>query len=384
MRPDGLTILFSGMMAGDPHQGGATWAVLQYLLGFKELGHDVYFIEPIRRKELRPPATQLSESENARYFNDVVRDFALEGRAGLLLTGTSETVGLSYHEMQQISGRADVLFNVSGMLEDDRLIANIPTRVYLDLDPAFVQIWAAEYGIDMRFDAHNQFVTIGQQIGERGCDVPTCDLEWRKTNQPVVLSEWPVGGPIARDAFTTIGNWRAYGSTERDGVFYGQKVHSTRDLIDLPTRTTEQFAAAFAIYPGDDKDIADLRRNDWNLLEPRTVAGTPREYRRFVQGSKAELGIAKSGYVKSRCGWFSDRSACYLASGRPVVAQETGFSRHLPTGEGLLAFATADQAAACVESVRRDYDTHSRASRRIAEDVFDSKKVLPRLLEAVL
>lgn len=372
------------MIAGDPHQGGATWAVLQYLLGFRKLGHDVYFIEPIQNKAIQPTSSDLVGSDNAKYFSNVARDFVLNGKAGLLRAGTNETVGLTYAEMQRISAKADVLFNVSGLLEDEQLISRIPKRVYLDLDPAFNQLWSEEYGIDMRFDAHNRFVTIGHQIGEEGCDIPTCGRDWIKTNQPIVLSEWPVADQVERDAFTTVGNWRAYGSAERNGVFYGQKAHSTRELMELPKRSREKFAGAFAIYPGDDKDIADLRSNNWNLLDPAEVAGTPDDYRRFIRGSKGELGIAKSGYVKSGCGWFSDRSACYLASGRPVVAQETGFSRHLPTGEGLLAFSSADEAAASVEEVTRNYERHSRASRKIAEELFDSDKVLSRLLESVL
>ena len=371
-------------MAGDPHQGGATWAVLQYLLGFRKLGHEVYFIEPVQKKAVRPTSSNLAGSVNAKYFAKVAREFGLEGKAGLLLPDTTETVGISYDEMQRLAAQADVLFNVSGLLEDKRLISQIPSRVYLDLDPAFNQLWSEQYGIDMRFDAHNRFVTIGHEIGEEGCDIPTCGREWIKTNQPIVLSEWPVADQVERDAFTTVGNWRAYGSAERNGVFYGQKAHSTRELMELPKRTRAKIAGAFAIYPGDDKDIADLKANNWDLLDPAAVAGTPADYRQFIRGSKGELGIAKSGYVKSRCGWFSDRSACYLASGRPVVAQETGFSRHLPTGQGLLAFSSADEAAACVEEVTRDYERHSRASRAIAEELFDSDKVLSRLLDAVL
>jgi hypothetical protein len=383
MQTGKLTILFSGMIASDPHQGGATWAVLQYLLGFRKLGHDVYFVEPVAGKSLRPSGTPLADSTNAKYFEQVVREFDFADHSALLLEGTTETVGLDYSAITKAAGRADILLNVSGMLTDARLISNIPKRVYLDLDPAFIQLWSDEYGIDMRFEAHNRFVTIGQSIGEPECDIPTCGYDWIKTLQPIVLSEWPVADEIERDVFTTVGNWRAYGSAERDGVFYGQKAHSLRTIIDLPKRTSEEFALAMTIHPGDEKDLSALKENGWTLLDPTTLADSPDSYRRFVQGSRGELGVAKSGYVKSNCGWFSDRSICYLASGRPVLAQETGFSRHLPTGEGLFGCSNAEELAQGAEAVRRDYQRHSKAGRALAEEFFDSNKVLPRLIEEV-
>ena len=379
-----LKIVFSGMIAADPHQGGATWAVLQYLLGFRALGHDVCLIEPVRRKALRPSQAVLGDTENAAYFREVVEQYGLTDHAALLLEGSTETVGLSYESLRKITENADILFNVSGMLQDECLLAGIARRVYLDLDPTFIQLWAAEYGIDMSFDAHNHFVTIGQEIGQPECDVPTCGRDWKTTHQPVVLSEWPVAEQIEHDAFTSIGNWRAYGSAESKGVFYGQKAHSVRDFMDLPSRTEENIILALAIYAGDEKDIDALAANGWACLDPRQVAGTPSDYRTFIQRSKAELGIAKHGYVQSQCGWFSDRSVCYLASGRPVVAQDTGFSRRLPLGEGLLSFSTSEEAASAIDRVRSDYSRHSAAARSIAEDIFDSNKVLPRLLEEVM
>jgi glycosyltransferase involved in cell wall biosynthesis len=276
---------------------------------------------------------------------------------------------------------ADVLVNVSGMLADERVLEQVPVRVYLDLDPAFNQLWHAVDGIDMRFGAHTHFVTVGQSIGSPDCPVPTCGLEWLPTLQPVVLERWPYANGVVHDAATTVGNWRGYGSVEHDGVFYGQKAHSLRQLLDLPARTREQLLLALAIHPAETPDLEALAAARWELLDPADVAATPEDYQAFVQGSKAELGIAKSGYVLSRCGWFSDRSACYLASGRPVVAQDTGFPRHLPTGEGLLAFSTVDEAAAALDEVGADYERHRRAARALAEEHFDSDRVLTSLLE---
>lgn len=378
-----LTILLSGMIAGVPHQGGATWAVLQYLLGFSRLGHDVYFVEPVAGSALQPEGTRLARSTNAAYFRRVVRDFGLAENSALLLAGTRQTVGLPYARLREAAERADVLLNIAGMLADPSLASGAGARVYLDLDPAFTQLWHAAENIDMRFDGHTHFVTVGQHVGRPGCVVPSCGRDWLTTLQPVVLEHWPLRESIAYDALTTVANWRGYGSVEYLGRFYGQKAHSLRRLIELPTLTDEKFILALAIHPGEHDDLASLSRNKWNLLAPSRVTSTPADYRRFVQGSKAEFGFAKSGYVDSRCGWFSDRSVCYLASGRPVIAQETGFSDYLPTGHGLFAFESAREAVEHIRNMNADYDSHARASRRIAAEYFDSDKVLARLLARI-
>ena len=375
-----LTILLSGRIAAVPYQGGATWAVLQYLLGFKRLGHDVYFVEPVGEAALRPADTSLARSTNAAYFGRVMAEFGLEGTSALLLAGTRQTVGLPYDRLHEIARRADVLVNISGLLADEALTENIPLRAYLDLDPAFTQLWQAVEGINMRFADHNHFVTVGQAIGQPGCDVPTCGLEWITTSQPVVLERWSAARHITHDALTTIANWRGYGSIEHGGALYGQKAHSLRQFFSLPTLTEEKFVLALAIHPEERKDLAALRDNGWRLTDPARVAHTPASYQRFVQGSKAEFGIAKSGYVAARCGWFSDRSACYLASGRPVIAQETGFGRFLPVGAGLFAFQTIEEVLASLEALNGDYDRHARAARAVAEEYFDSDRVLNRLL----
>jgi hypothetical protein len=378
-----LKIVFSGMIAGDPHQGGATWAVLQYVLGLLALGHDVALVEPLAAKALQPARGSLQDSTNAAYFRQIIGEFELADRAALLLDGSRQTVGLSYEQVQEIAQRADVLINVSGMLTDRELIAPIPIKVYLDLDPAFIQLWQAVQGIDMRLESHTHFVTVGLAIGSPTCVVPTCGRNWITTLQPISLKHWPRAGEIRHHALTTIGNWRGYGSIEYNGDFYGQKAHSLRELIALPQRTDEKFFLAMAIHPDEQSDLRALSENGWRLVDPQEVAGSPARYRNFIQRSKGEFGIAKSGYVKSKCGWFSDRSVCYLASGRPVIAQDTGFSRYLPTGEGLFAFTTMEEAVECIAAMNEDYGRHSTAARRLAEARFGSEKVLTNLLQRV-
>lgn len=326
--------------------------MLQYALGLERLGHEVFVVQPI---EDESPQT-------GAYFDRIVSAFRL--RAALRRRG---------QPCPFVSG-AEVLINISGMLRDLEF-ESIPIRVYLDLDPVFNQLWHLQ-GIDAGLDGHTHYATVGVRV-------PGCGLEWTPTLPPVVLERWPPAGDIEHDALTTVGNWRSYGPIEHDGVRYGQRAHSLRRFLDLPQRSGRRFELALDIHPGETRDLQALAQHGWHLLDPHTVAGTPSAYSDFLRGSWAELGVAKEGYVVSQCGWFSDRSACYLASGRPVLAQDTGFSDRLPTGAGLFAFGTTDDAVASIDALQRDYGRHARAARAIAEEFLDSDRVLRRLLEEV-
>jgi hypothetical protein len=367
-------VIVSGMIAATPWQGGATWAVLQYLLGLQRLGCEVHFVEPVAGHAPAPDAVA--------YVRDVMDRFGLAGRWALI-PASGEPIGLSHDQIGDVARSADVLLSVAGMLEDGDIMERVPVRVYLDLDPAFTQLWNDAEGVDMRLGGHTHFVTVADAIGEPTNTIPTCGREWLPTLPPVVLDEWPVANELTRDALTTVGHWRSYGTIHHDGVQYGQKVHSLRPLIDLPRRTRSRFELALAIHPDESGDLAALAEHGWTLVDPAKVARSPDDYHRFAQGSWAEFGLAKSGYAVSDSGWFSDRSACYLASGRPVIAQDTGFARRLPTGEGLFAFATADDVLAGIDALRADYERHRRAAREIAVAYLDSDQVLASLLERV-
>ncbi len=367
-----LKILFGGMVAGDPQQGGATWAILQYVLGLRELGHEVLLVEPVSREQLAGDPRILP------YFESLA---LLEGGAALWDGATGSVGGLATEQVLDFAAEADLLVNVSGMLRDERLLGSAPVRAFLDLDPGFNQVWQ-ETGSKMGFDLHTHFLTVGQRLGGADCAVPNCGRNWLSTLPPVVLRHWPkIEMPPRGDAYTSVGHWRSYGSIEHGGVHYGQRAHSLRRLIDLPRRSVARFLLALGIHPDEKNDLEALAANGWELVDPHQVAGSPSSYAEFVRGSRGELCVAKSGYVDSRSGWFSDRSACYLASGRPVVAQETGFSSALPTGEGLLAFATVAEAATAIKAIEADPARHEKAARELAEEHLDSAKVLPRMLD---
>ena len=378
-----LTIVIGGQIASIPFQGGATWAVLQYVLGLRELGHQVYFVEQVPDQFLAPPGTDLTHSRNALYFRSVVHDFSLGNSSALVNFHRREAVGMEYSSVLGIARRADLLINLSGHLPAEPWFHLVPIRVYLDLDPLFTQLWKEVEQIDMHFAGHTHFATVGMAVGSANCLVPTCGLQWIRTWQPIVLSRWPSSNRVSRNAATTVANWRSYGSLHHEGVFYGQKVHSWRAFMNLPLLSNWRFAAALSIDPTEADDLAALRRNRWELIDPEEVVSTPQQYWEFIQGSMAELAIVKSGYAVSRCGWFSERSECYTASGKPVVAQATGFEQYLPCGKGVFAFADSEQAVEALKAIEADYSLHSRAARTIAEEFFDSRKVLERLLAQV-
>lgn len=378
-----LNIILSGMLARVPRQGGAAWAVLQYLFGLRRLGHRVHLIEAMPGEAITPGTANFQGSDNAAYFRDIGKNFELGRELTLLNTDTKETIGRDYAELVRLAKQSDVLINISGLLRDAALTQPVPVRVYLDLDPAFTQLWHAVQGIDVGFGGHTHFVTIGTALGQPVCPIPDCGIPWITTLQPIALEHWPASGSFSHDALTTVANWRGYGSVEHGGVFYGQKAHSLRPFFSLPQHCGENFTLALAIHEDERADLEKLDEHGWNRVDPSAVADTPAAFQRFVQRSKAEFGFAKSGYVESRCGWFSDRSICYLASGRPVIAQETGFSAYLPVGNGLFAYTTAADVLAAIEQINSDYAHHSAAARALAEAHFDSAKVLTRLLRRI-
>lgn len=336
-------MVLAGNAAGRERAGGHLWALAQWALGLEAAGV---------RTTVAPARTA-----------DALRPIAPFGAA------------------DADAAPAGVL-NVMGFLERDALAAEGP-RVFLDIDPGYPQMWH-ELGLADLLAGHDRYVTVGANVGRAGCAIPDCGLEWIHTPPPVALGAWtpaPAGGPEAR-AFTSVATWRnPYGTVSFGGTTYGSRVHELRRFLELPRLVEAEFELALDIDAAETRDLAALERNGWRLVDPRRVAGTPQAYRDYIRGSRAELCVAQQMYVATRSGWLSDRSVCYLASGKPVLAQDTGLGDHYPVGEGLLTFSTLEEAAAGVEEIERDYARHSAAARALAEDCFDARIVLGRLLD---
>jgi hypothetical protein len=334
-RADWMSVVLAAHVGQRARAGGHRSAIWQWVRGLRDLGHEVTFV-------------------------DADRDDALDlGR--------------------RACRRAELVLNVMGALPR-ALVGGDAMWAFVDIDPGYPQMWH-ELGLADMFAGHDRFVTVGLNIGREECSIPTCDLDWITTPPPIALEEWPVAGaPGAR--FTTVATWRnPYGTVEFDGVTYGSRVHEFRRFIDLPALLDVEFELALDIDEAEVSDASALRRSGWALVDPHTVAATPETYRRFIQRSRAEICVAQNMYVRTRGGWLSDRSLCYLASGRPVLAQDTGFSEECPVGEGLLSFATLAEAAAGVLEIEADYQRHSRAARALAEEYFDAELVLSDLLD---
>jgi hypothetical protein len=374
------TIAVAGSVAQRPGRGGHAWVFLNYLLGLRDLGHEVIFIDRLTSEMVQSGCADIGRSREARWLGHVMASGGFGERYFLLEEGSGNGQAGSRRALLKRLRRTDLLINVNGFLGDAELLAAPEVTAFLDIDPAIQQMWQ-DLGLTELFAGHDVYFTVGENIGRPCCAVPTCGLEWIATRPPVVIGEWPATTRGLR--FTTVASWRGpYGPIEYRGETYGLRVHEFRPLAELACEVDADLAIALDIDAEDRPDADSLRDAGWQLLDPFEVAGDPTAYRSFIQGSEAELSIAKNVYVESRCGWFSDRSACYLASGRPVVAQETGYCENLPTGTGLVSFTDREGAVEAIAEVRRDWPMHSRAARQIAEEHFDARRVLTEMLDA--
>jgi hypothetical protein len=376
----GESIVIAGSLAQRPQAGGHSWVFLQYLLGFRRLGWEVLFVDWLEPAMCSGP---VERSTNAAYARSVMERFGLGDDFSLLDRSSGlAAAGLAREEVLRRARGSTFLLNVMGYLDDEEILAAVPRRVFLDIDPGFGQMWR-ELGLADPFRGHDDFVTIGENIGRPGCSIPTCDLDWITTRPPVVLEHWP-RGKGSDGSFTSVVTWRGdFDSVEYGGKTYGLRAHEFRKYLQLPGRSGRRFELALDIHADESRDLALLEENGWHLVDPVRAAGDPDRYRAYVAGSLGELMVAKGMYVETHGGWFSDRSACYLACGGPVLAQDTGIDDLYPVGEGLLTFRTLEQALTGVESICADYNGHSSAARAIAEEYFDSDKVLTRLLGAL-
>jgi hypothetical protein len=378
----GELVVVAGSVAQRPGRGGHAWVFLQYLLGFRRLGHRVLFLDRLAT-EMLSPGRDLPGGAEVEWLRETMAGHGLESDYCLLLEGegAGESVGLTRAEALERLRGATLLLDVMGFLEDEEMLAAAPRKAYLDIDPGFPQMWQ-ELGLHRSFGDHDAYATVGLRVGKEGSEVPTCGVEWFPTAQPVVLEEWPVTPPGR--AYTSVGSWRGpFEPIEFQGERYGLRAHQLRRFARLPAEAEVPLELALDIDEADHGDAELLREGGWGLVSPGQVAATPDDYRRYVQNSRGEVGVAKDIYVRSRGGWLSDRSLCYLASGKPVLAQATGFELEVETGTGLLAFAEPEEARAGLEEIERDHPRHSAAARELARERFGSDRVLVELLEAL-
>jgi hypothetical protein len=386
---DRLNIIVAGLIGQYPI-GGVTWDYIQYVLGLRDLGHDVTYVEDSEQWPYNPSENGSGREAiyNAEYLERVMTRFGLGDRWAYRFPGgslpTGETFperwyGLSDARRRHAIARADLLINVSSGIGDPNRYRHIPRLAYVDTDPVFTQIRAVQDGLfRAHLDTHDLLFTYGECPTEA---VPVTGHVWRPLRKPIALNEW---NPAAarRDVFTTVMNWTSYGDVRWNGRSYGQKDTEFLRFIDLPpmvSPTVLELAIGFGITRRAPRDLLLLK--GWRLVDPRQCCAGLDDYRQYVESSKGEWTVAKHAYVEGRSGWFSGRTACYLAAGRPVVVQDTGFAPVLPVGEGILAFASLDEAAAGIREIESDWPRHARAARAIAEEYFDSRKIVRRLVE---
>jgi hypothetical protein len=354
-------------------RGGHAMHVLQILEGLRRLGHDVLFVEYLDE----PPAPAARS-----WFDAIVRDWWSPARAALLDAETGEPhAGADAETVRTFGAGADAVLSLAAHYRSEPwpLLEHVRPRILVEQDPGYTHLWAAEGDPRAIFGDHDFHFTVGANVGTERSGIPTCGIDWRPLWPPVVVDWWPAPGALARDRFTTVGAWRDYGYLEFEGRVLGPKVEEWERFLDLPRRAGEEIELVLAI-DADDPDVERLRAAGWRLDDPDLVS-TPASYRDYLAGSLGEFSCAKGGYVGTRSGWFSDRSACYLAAGRPVVLQATGFEDVLPTGRGVFAVSSVDEAAAAMAEIRADYDAHSAAARELAREYFDAERLLAAALD---
>ena len=377
-----MIIVIAGTI-GRSGLGGQSWAVLQYLLGLRALCHDVYYLEDCGISswfydwDKGEWATELDYP--AAYVNACLEPFGL-GDKWIYRTNDG-SLGVPLQDFLDRCSAADLLIMRAVPLWVWREEYNRPKRrAFLDVDPGFTQISIAQgdKGIAEGVARCERRFSVGQRIGDHDCPIPTEAGPWIPTLPPVFLPEWPHRETPANE-FTSIIRWQGFREAQHQGAAYGQRDKEFPKFFDLPRLTRQKFRVAMI---GTKPETLTAR--GWEVAPGEIISKTPQSYREFIQNSRGEFCVPKHGYVATRGGWCSDRSVCYLASGRPVLMEETGISECVNTGAGLVTFSDVETAATALQRVNADYETHSRAARGLAENVFSTNKVLPRFLDAAM
>ncbi len=377
-----LRIIVLGYIVRGPLAGFA-WHHLQYVLGLKQLGHDVYFVEDSDDYpacyDPEKHVTSTDPTYGLKFIGEVFERVGLSERWTYYDAHRSDWRGPRAADIKKIGASTDLLLNVSGVNPIRDVFARIPTRVLIDTDPVFTQI---RHLTDERADAlagrHTAFMTFGENIGAKGCSIPNDGYLWQPTRQPIVLDAWPVTGGPSAGRYTTVMQWDSYAKREYDHRAFGMKSESFDPYLDLPSQTGCELELALGSSHAP-RDL--LQRKGWRVRDPLKVTRDPWTYQQYLRNSRAEFSVAKHGYVAARSGWFSERSACYLACGRPVIVQDTGFSTWLETEGGVIPFSNPQEALDGIESISARYERHCAAARHVVERYFDSQRVLSDLVE---
>ena len=386
--PDRLKLVVLGMMGRCPF-GGQTWLYLNWLRGLSRLGHEVYYVEDDTVWPYDPERNAVTDdcSYAVRHLERCMERIGLDGRWAFRLADRPGTCwGMPPEKLDELYRSCDALLNIVGAtdLREEHLAAKL--RVYLETDPVTAELRLANGDEHTRkaFASHDVIATYGENYGASDCGVPLNGVRYVKTRQPVDLDLWPMAFDPAARYFTTIGNYRNDGEDVEYGgnVYYWSKHHEWEKFIDLPRRTEQPFE--LAMMPDEEADRKRLRAHGWRLTSPFDMSlDIFGSYPDYFRRSRAEFTVAKDQNVRLRSGWFSERDACYLASGKPVIAQDTGFGKILPTGEGLFAYTTIEEALEAVAAVNSDYRRHCEAARAIAVDFFGAEQVAARLLSDI-
>jgi hypothetical protein len=371
-------VISVGIAAQPVAAAGNMWYSLNWVLGFREAGWDVWMVESIAADRCIDTAwhsTPIEQSANLAAWNQIVAQFGLEGRATLLVDQSAPDL----EALRAFAAEAEVFLNLSGHFRQGVVTFPRACRVYLDADPAFTQVWADQYQCDMNFADHDRYVSVGQRMGQVGTFAPTCGIDWIPTFPPVVLKYWPFAPQTTFGRFTTVAHWEGYKSSEWCGQWFHGKSEQFQTVVDLPRSVSRPLEVATQIE-AHSEELEPYRQGGWQFTDASEVCGDLMRYERYLRESSAEFSVAKGGYVLSKTGWFSDRSVCYAALGRPLVLEDTGVGDLLPSDSGVYFFRSAAEAAEACERVIADYANQQSLVRRVAEETFASHVVIGRLL----
>ena len=399
-----LRIVVMGILGRTP-LAGVSWQVLHFLEGFRRLGHEIYYIEDTGGWAYHPLRTNAAhESKDAYEINlqyavnhiaQIMASYGLQDRWAYRSRVDNRTFGLSNTQVSTLLENADLLVNLTGSTPLFEEHLRVPVRLYLETDPVLRQIEVARgdcNAIDL-LSTHTHHFTYGENIGAPDCGVPATRFNYLPTRQPIVLDWWTAeaglssslnGRPNVRPCFTTIAKWRQPGKDiEWNGEIYGWSKHvEFLKFIDLPRRSQQDFELALAWE--DEEDLAvvpELTSRGWRVIDAISLSVNIAPYREYILASCGEFTVAKDQNIRLRSGWFSDRSACYLAAGKPVITQDTGFANILPVGRGLFAFRNMAEILEAIDAIESDCERHCRAAREIAEEYFAAETVFNSLLQ---